>query len=694
MKDYCKYVDVFYGNGEVDHYDDTGLGSKWYYIKALCGNTIPNAVLPFGMMSVGAYSGGYPCGYGTHFPNYCGGIRKISDKMKIRGFSHVHHSGTGGIKYYYNYAIVTPFYGDIQNTDTFYEAENESAVPGRYSVTMNDVFCSVTVSRKTAMHLYSFRKDGGRIAVDFSNDGLLKEFGKQFYSYPKNCTVRKTDGNEVCFDGILSGVRLYFCVRVLADNATIRLFDGNNTVDGDKLFVENSADKFGAVFDFDGNCAKVLVSYSTLGSDEARKNIDACSTDFDELSSQAYSTWNKYLSSIDITADDSDKQKFYSNFYHSLVKPANFYGENILGIKDFVVSDIETFWDQYKTVFPLIFMLYDDISELIARTIVNISKTHGKILCSFGLSDIYPCEEQAKMLGILTLCDAYHFGVKGVEIKDIEECILRELSREDYKGFLESGVFERYTHILDVADACKNVAVITKNEVLKAKLQELAKCMSIAYGADGLMSDNSKYYEGDRYTYSFRLHADMDRRIAIAGGKERFREVLDKFFGFGQESIVQPRYLGSENEINSSHHHRFQGFNNECDMETPYAYIYADDHDKLCRIVHQCVNMTFALGKGALPGNNDSGGLSSCYMFNALGLFPASGKGDFLLGTPAFEKAEIHLSGGKLLTVSSQNYGDGKYLVDKVVFNGEEIDGYVIKTEKILEGGNLVFTLR
>ena len=57
--DLCKYVDVFYGNGAVDHFAEDGLASKWFYIKALCGNTFPHAVYPFGKMSAGVYSGGY-----------------------------------------------------------------------------------------------------------------------------------------------------------------------------------------------------------------------------------------------------------------------------------------------------------------------------------------------------------------------------------------------------------------------------------------------------------------------------------------------------------------------------------------------------------------------------------------------------------------------------------------------------------
>ena len=84
--DLCKYVDVFFGNGETDRFFEDGLASKWFYIKALCGNTIPHAVLPFGKMSVGAYSGGYPTGYGMHYPNSCGGLRKTGDIRTAKGF--------------------------------------------------------------------------------------------------------------------------------------------------------------------------------------------------------------------------------------------------------------------------------------------------------------------------------------------------------------------------------------------------------------------------------------------------------------------------------------------------------------------------------------------------------------------------------------------------------------------------------
>lgn len=683
-KDFCKYVDVFYGNGEVDHYADDGLASKWFYIKALCGNTIPHAVLPFGKMSVGAYSGGYPTGYGTHYPSCCGGIRKLSDTNRIRGFSHLHQSGTGGIQYYYNYAIVTPFYGEAENMDKYYELESESAVPGYYSAVFNDIECEFTVNKDTAYHNYKFRKSGGRVAVDFSNNGLHKVFGEEFYSCVEDAEMKIFSDSTVLFSGSMSGARLHFCVTVEGKNVKCNLF-------GD---AKNKADKFGAVFDFDGDEVAVKVSYSTVSPEKAKKQIDSSAKSFFETKEDAYRIWNGHLSAIDIDAKDEEfKKLFYSNFYHSLIKPVDMTGEEILGVKGGVVADFATFWDQYKTVYPLIFTLYADMGSRIVYGINNLSSSWGKIPCSFGVSDILPAEEQAKMLGIYALCDAYYANIPGADKGIIEDCIKRELARDDFEIFLKDGVFESYTHILDTTDACLSVARITDDAELKSQLLNLAKNWTNAYDDDGLMSEKSPYYEGDRYTYSFRLQRNMKERIELAGGNERFVKLLDNFFGFNGESIKQMTYLGADEDIAKTDYHRFQGFNNECDMETPYAYIFAGRHDRTCDIVHECVTKSFVNGKGGLPGNNDSGGLSSCFMWNALGIFPVSGAGEFLIGSPHIDKADIRLSNGNLLEIEAKNLSEDNYYVKKVEFNGEPITDYTIRTDVLMRGGRLVFEM-
>lgn len=682
MQDFCQYVDVFYGNGETDRFFEDGLASKWFYIKALCGNTTPHATLPFGKMSVGAYSGGYPSGYGTHRPNSCGGIKKLADAPVARGFSHLHQSGTGGIQYYYNYAIVTPFCGeDASVIDELVPLENEEAAPGYYKASLRDVLCELTVDGGVALHRYTFDRDGGRLAIDFSNNGLSKTFSSMFYGTVENPETEIVSGDTVRFAGDFCGVRLYFCAKITCQAPRAAL-------------LEREGKPFGALFSFAGRSAQLRVAFSTVSFARAAAELEGAAP-FDAAAQKARDAWNSRLAALQIDTDDAAlRQKFYSCLYHSLIKPCDMTGERVLGVCDDTVTDLATLWDQYKTALPLIYLCYPEMGEKIVKGIVNISRMLGKIPCSFGLSDVFPCEEQAKMLGILTLCDAYHMGVLGVDAAQIEECIARELARDDYEVFLQNGFFERYTHILDVTDACLCAAEIVKSEELKAKLLRLAEYWRNAYGADALMSEDSPYYEGDRYTYSFRIQKNMDARVELAGGKARFAQLLDDFFGFGGESVKQLIHVGAAKDIEQAQHHRFQGFNNECDMETPYAYIFADRHDRLCEILHECVQRSFGFGKSGLPGNNDSGGLSALFVWNALGIFPVSGSGKFLIGAPQIEGAEIALSGGKRLCIRVHRERKSQIYVDRVCFNDREITDYMLIVQDVMQGGVLEFWMK
>lgn len=694
MYDYCKHVNVFYGNGETDRFITDGIASKWFYIKAQCGNTNPNAVLPFGKTSVGAYSGGYPTGYGTHYPNSCGGIRKISEKMKIRGFSHLHQTGVGGIGYYYNYAIVTPYYNNLAEIYNYSEISNERAKPGYYACNFNNVSCEFTVTNSVAYHKYKFN-NGGKIAVDFSNDGLSKFFEDRFYGVVKDGEIKLIDNKTATFSGVFSGVKLYFAITIDAKNVTASIFDGESIFDGKVYDTKNLTNGYGVTFSFNGNDAEIKFAYSTVSELNAINDIIECNSKFLTVKECAYGTWNYFLSKIDVETDnDKLKEKFYSNLYHSIIKPTYLKGESLYGVENGVLTDVGTFWDVYKTVFPLIFLLYKNMGENVVKSIKNISEKFGKLPCSLGLSNIFRCEEQAKMLAVYVMIDAYRYGVKNADVASIEKVFKTELNRDDYSKFIESGYFERYTHILDVTDACLYLSEITNDEELKNLALNLAKNWKNAYGNDGLMSENSPYYEGDKYTYSFRLQKNINERINLVGGVNNFEKLLDNFFGFNKESVTQIRNVEAYEEIDSKKYHRFEGFNNECDMETPYAYIYANNHDKLCEIINACVNKSFGLGVGGLPGNNDSGGLSSCFIFNALGIFPVTGSDTYLVGTPSFNKATIKLFNDKTLTIIAENKNTNNYLVDSVYVNDVKVENFKINVSDIINGGNITFKMK
>jgi putative alpha-1,2-mannosidase len=87
-----------------------------------------------------------------------------------------------------------------------------------------------------------------------------------------------------------------------------------------------------------------------------------------------------------------------------------------------------------------------------------------------------------------------------------------------------------------------------------------------------------------------------------------------------------------------------------------------------------------------IPGNDDLGATSGVYVWNALGFYPAvPGLGGLVLGTPMFDKATLHLAGGRTLVVSRQ--GKGIY-VQRVALDGVEYAKSWLPIAKLHAGVN------
>ena len=55
-----------------------------------------------------------------------------------------------------------------------------------------------------------------------------------------------------------------------------------------------------------------------------------------------------------------------------------------------------------------------------------------------------------------------------------------------------------------------------------------------------------------------------------------------------------------------------------------------------------------------LAGNEDCGQMSAWYVLSALGFYPVTpGTTDYIIGTPLFSSATIHLENGKSFTVKA-----------------------------------------
>ena len=113
QSDLIDLVDPFIGTEPVDLPARTGVAATWFWPKPQIGNTHPGACLPFGMVSVMPYSGGYPTGYGCYGKSLQGYPSRFKKELQVSGFTHFQQTGVGAIRKYYNYCRVTPLYGRV-----------------------------------------------------------------------------------------------------------------------------------------------------------------------------------------------------------------------------------------------------------------------------------------------------------------------------------------------------------------------------------------------------------------------------------------------------------------------------------------------------------------------------------------------------------------------------------------------------
>ena len=182
------------------------------------------------------------------------------------------------------------------------------------------------------------------------------------------------------------------------------------------------------------------------------------------------------------------------------------------------------------------------------------------------------------------------------------------------------------------------------------------------------------------YNYSFRPVSDFSKCLAVAD--------KDEIVALEKLSAEALRFFGYSNPGDFSS--RFEGFNNETDMEAPYLLHYIGQRDKLCKIIHSGLNSMFTIGGGGFLGNADSGGLTACYIWNALGLFPVSGTDVMIIGTPRYKRAIMNLPESTLEIIRQ---GEGIYVTGAMI-DGEPLDDFELSVSRMMQGGKLVITTK
>ena len=708
-------VDPFIGTEATALPERTGIAATWWSPKPQVGNTHPGATHPLGMVSACAYSGAYPTGYGRYDLGTEGLPPDLYDRQLASGFTHFQQSGTGAIRKYYNYFRVTPMVEPLDALGRQWELTDEEAEPGWYAGTLGSgIRGEVTVGPKSAVHRYTFPKHrDARVVIDFSLGGLGIPHGA---TVPLRAHLETVSPGVAQGEIVVEGAPLSVYIECDADSwrqmlwYDRRLMPGGTRLDFDRIR-PTTLRPFGLMWagpSEAGASVELRIGFSLRGVEQARQNLlDDCGPGtqrFDRRRERTRKSWRKALKRVRIEASSDEQQTVFSTaLYHSLIKPCLAYDESpFWPTEGPFVFDLSTMWDIYRTQLPLITTLVPDRAAELANALLTICEEEGNFPIGYRMakgSDRF--SRQGSALAHTFLADLAQLEVPGIDWDWALVHMHNDLRRTYGEDFLLHGIAQPITHTLDIAFGywcTAKIAAKVGDRGLAAELERMASRWINAFDPDSGLLKESTFYEGSKYNYSFRLLHDMAERIALSGGDEAFVDQLDRFFGYGAEEVVQPGLLPGLDEMIAGYSlGRFEGLNNEPDMDAPWAYHYAGRPDRTAEVVHAAVHQQFGVGRGGLPGNDDSGGLSSWYVWATLGLFPVAGQNVFLVSTPAVRESEIE-TGDATFRVRTKGFrhpeasGPAQY-VQSIELDGRTLERTWLRGQELHRGGDLVVTL-
>ncbi|MEM1211994.1 MAG: glycoside hydrolase domain-containing protein [Planctomycetota bacterium] len=740
-------VDPFIGCQRTELPTPQGLAKTWWWPKAQVGNTHPGPVRPLGMVSVCPYSGAYPTGYGLYAKNTDGNPPQLFDQYVASGFTHFHQSGTGAIRKYYNYLRVTPLLGPINTLGYDYPLVDEYADPGYYRCTLGDtaIQCELTAAPKAAFHRYTFPKTKrANLVLDCSRGGIDIPYGR---TVPTLAEVEALAPDTARAKLVVEGVPLYVWVRTNMDAWKYGVWYDDKNVGGGRALVfdhirESTLTRFGIHFGgptSPDEPVELALGFSWRSTEQARDNLHRATDrpvaqplplnwadddpvprgtvtpavagnrhnpvpSFTIIRREAEKAWSSDLGRIQVQGGTADQRTlFYTALYHSLIKPSDASDESPFwpGNGPFFY-DFCTMWDIYKTQLPLLLTFYPKRGAAVLNALLTIAEQEGNFPIGYRMArgaDRF--QSQASALAHVNFLDAYYRGLP-LDYDLALTYLDKDLHRAYGEAFLEGSTpVHPIVHTLDLSYGChclgQLAAAMGDAHLAEAMAPHAPRWQSAIDPDTGLLID-STYYEGAKWNYSFRFFPDMDRRIELAGGPTHYTELLDAFFGFNCDPCDQlgdppyPEAYAAGLALN-----RFQGLNNEPDMESPWTYHFAGRPDRTAQVVHTALRQSFHTGRGGLPGNDDSGAISSWYVWSAIGLFPVAGQDLILLSVPLFPEITLQLPESQLtittdgLDAMPDTVEDPEAIptLQSATLNGTPITGHRLTVQQLLDGGEL-----
>jgi predicted alpha-1,2-mannosidase len=195
------------------------------------------------------------------------------------------------------------------------------------------------------------------------------------------------------------------------------------------------------------------------------------------------------------------------------------------------------------------------------------------------------------------------------------------------------------------------------------------------------------YCEGNVWEYTWLAPQDVEGIISLLGGEKEFAKRLDYFFDtpLPHDPKAPPDIAGLVG---------MYAHGNEPGHHNIYLYAYVGEQWKTAEKARFILHDLYKDSTDGIAGNEDCGQMSAWYILSSLGFYPVfPANCSYVMGSPLFDKAIIHLAENKTLTIKAINNGPKNVYIQSVKLNGKPYNKTYLLHEDIVRGGTLEFKM-
>ncbi len=710
----------------VVDYVSTLVGTQSKY-ELSTGNTYPATAMPWGMNFWTPQTGKMGDGWVYTY---------TADK--IRGFKQTHQPSPW-MNDYGQFAIMPVTGKAVFHQDeraSWFSHKSEVARPYYYKVYLadHDVTTEMTVTERAALFRFTFpESDPAYIVVDAFDRGshvrIIPEEQK---------IVGYTTRNS---GGVPDNFKNYFVItfdKPFTYTATVL----DNSIKSNDLTVKgNHAGGLVGFTTARGEQVHARVASSFISIEQAELNLKELGDgNFERLVEQGKARWNEVLSRIEVNDNNIDNLRtFYSCLYRSVLFPRALHEVNAQGevvhyspyngkvLPGYMFTDTG-FWDTFRSLFPLLNLVYPSMNQQMQEGLVNAYLESGFLpeWASPGHRDCMVGNNSASVVA-----DAYLKGLRGYDIDALWEAVKH--GANDHLAGTASGrvaykQYNKWGYVPNDIRVGQNVArtleyayndwcIYTLGKALGKPDKELAPYRERAMNYRNVYNPQRKlmvgrdkqgrfnpqfegtdwsedFCEGNSWHWSFCVFHDPQGLIDLMGGNTEFNHMLDSVF-------VMPGYLGMQSRDMIHEMREMQVMNmgqyahgNQPIQHMVYLYNYAGEPWKAQYHAREIMKKLYSAAPDGYCGDEDNGQTSAWYVFSALGFYPVCpGSDQYVIGSPLFEQATIHLENGKKVTIESRKNGEANRYIDHLKLNGEELSRNYFTHDELTTGCHIDYTM-